>query len=146
MRAIRQNISEKLLIGRIESPVTWPRWAEARALLHPALMRSDEDWPEIETELATEGMQLWVVLDGNAMLAAAVTRIAQTRGGEVVEIFLVGGAGYARWIGPLNDEIEEQSRDIGCVAMRAWGRKGWTNILADLGWKAGAVAYEKALV
>lgn len=145
MRALRNPEPDNLLIGRIGAPLSWCRWPEAKALLTPALATSDEEWPSVEADLQTGDCQLWAVFDGNLMLAAAVTRIAQTKRGEVVEIYLVGGTDYARWIAPLNDEIEDEARQIGCTAIRAFGRKGWTNILSDLGWKPGAIAYEKAL-
>ena len=145
MRAALQSTSADLVIGRIGAPLAWSRWAEAKAFLMPALDRSDEEWPEVEAALSTDSMQLWVVLDGDAMKAATVTRIAQTKRGEVVENFLVGGAGMEDWLAPLNDEIAKQAKEIGCVAMRAYGREGWKPSLKALGWKVCAVAYEKAL-
>ena len=145
MRAALQSTSADLVIGRIGAPLAWSRWAEAKAFLTPALDRSDEEWPEVEAALSTDSMQLWVVLDGDAMKAATVTRIAQTKRGEVVEVYLVGGAGMEEWLAPLNDEIEAQAREIGCVALRSYGRKGWTPSLTRLGWREIATAFEKAL-
>lgn len=136
--------SHPLVIGRIGNPLSWSRWPEARALLNAALDRSDEEWSEVEAALATEAMQLWIVLDGDVMRAAAVTRSAQTKRGEVIEVYLVGGTGMEDWLAPLNDEIEDDGRLAGFVGMRAWGRRGWRDPLQDLGWKVAAVAYEKA--
>lgn len=137
--------SPHFVIGRIGNPLSWDRWPEARALLLPAIERSDENPEAVEAGLADEKLQLWCVLEGEAMRAATVTHIANTKRGEVVEVYLVGGAGMEAWIAPLNDEIEAQSREIGCVALRAYGRKGWRDPLAELGWKSTAVIYEKAL-
>jgi hypothetical protein len=141
------ELDEGLMIGMIADPLTWDRWQEARAYLHPALMESDQDWPEAEADLAKNDTQLWAVMSkgGGQLLAAAVTRIVRARAGEVVEVFLVGGRGFREWIGPLNDVIEMSARQIGCVGMRAYGREGWLPTLKANGWRMSFVGYEKAL-
>lgn len=136
---------DDLTIGMIRDPLSWVHWPIAKAFLHHALMQGDEDWPEVEAALSNNEQQLWAVMDGNAVIAAAVTRIALTRGGEVVEVYLVGGDDFRRWIAALNDTIEVSAREIGCVAMRAYGRMGWLKTLGRLGWKAKTLAFEKPL-
>lgn len=137
--------TDDLVIGLIHDPLSWEHWPTAKAFLHPALMLSDEDWGEVEAELSANTQQLWAVMDGMNMIAAAVTRIPLTREGKVVEVYLVGGRDFKRWIAPLNDTIEQASRDHGCIAMRSYGRSGWTPTLQALGWKVKAVTYEKVL-
>lgn len=137
---------DDLTIGLIHDPLSWAHWPVAKAFLDPALMMGDEDWPEVEAALTANEQQLWAVMDGNTVIAAAVTRIALTRGGEVVEVYLVGGDDYRRWIAALNDTIEVASREIGCVAMRAYGRLGWLKTLTGLGWRPKVLAYEKVFV
>jgi hypothetical protein len=135
----------ELLIGMIHAPLGWELWPSAKAMLHPALMLGDEDWPEVERDLSTNAMQLWAVMEGGDLLAAAVTRVAQARDGKVAEVYLIGGADSRDWLGPLNDQIEESARDIGCIAMRAYGREGWKRQLGAMGWKVRTVAFELAL-
>jgi hypothetical protein len=132
---------QQLLIGMIANPLTWDRWPEARILLHPALMMSDEDWPAVEAALSSNGHQLWAVMEGGDLLAAAVTRVALARGGEVAEVYLVGGHDFKRWIAELDATIEQSARQIGCIGMRAYGREGWRKTLGGLGWKPVALAY-----
>jgi hypothetical protein len=146
MSALPKSETPDLLIGMIHSPVTWEHWPTAKAMLHPALMRSDEDWPAVERDLQSNANQLWVVMEGGGqLLAVATTRIALARGGEVAEIYLVGGSDLERWIAELDATIAASAREIGCIAMRAYGREGWRKSLGALGWRVKAVAYEKAL-
>lgn len=139
------KLSAEFEIGMVADPLAWADWPAAKAMLHPALMAGDEDWPEVERDLASNAKQLWAVLDKGRLIAAAVTRVALTRLGEVAEVYLVGGRDYRRWIKPLNDTIEASARDIGCVAIRAYGRIGWRDILKMMGWKVSFIAYERAL-
>lgn len=143
MSALPKTETPDLLIGMIHAPLSWEHWPAAKAFLDPALMRSDEDWSEIEASLAKETHQLWAVMEGGNLLAAAVTRVALARGGEVAEVYLVGGHDFERWIGALNGEIETAARQIGCIGMRAYGREGWRKPLAALGWRVNAIAYQR---
>lgn len=136
---------DDLTIGMIRDPLSWDHWPIAKAFLDPALMQGDEDWPEVEDDLAWDRKQLWAVMDGEALIASAITRFSLTRGGEVVEVYLVGGNDYNRWLAALNDLIESGARELGCIAMRAYGRRGWINPLRALGWRESFIAYEKAL-
>jgi len=132
----------QLVIGMIADPLSWDRWPEAKALLTPALDESDEDWPGVESDLSTECAQLWAVLNGGTLMAAAITRMVLTKGGEVAEVFLVGGHGFREWIGPLHDVIARSAQEVGCVGMRAYGRAGWMPSLRALGWRQCFVGYE----
>lgn len=143
MSALPKNETPDLLIGMIRDPLSWSNWPEAKAFLHPALMRGDEDWPQIEASLAANEHQLWAVMEGGDLLAAAVTRVARARDGAVAEVYLVGGVDFERWIAALDATIEESARDIGCIGMRAYGRDGWRKTLKALGWGVSAVAYQK---
>jgi hypothetical protein len=145
MSALPSTSPPELLIGMIADPLAWAFWPAAKAMLTPALVQGDEEWPDVERELGTEARQLWAVVESGFLSATMITRIAQTNRGEVVEIFLVGGEGYPRWLAALNDQVEASAREIGCVGMRAWGRAGWSKPLRALGWKVETVAYEKAL-
>lgn len=145
MSALPKTQPPELLIGMIHAPLTWEHWPVAKALLHPALMLSDEDWPAVERDLTSNDNQLWAVMEGGDLLAAAVTRVALARNGEVAEVYLIGGSDFPRWIGELDATIETSAREIGCTAMRAYGREGWKKPLAALGWKAKAIAFEKLL-
>ncbi|MFT8736590.1 MAG: hypothetical protein ABF760_03910 [Zymomonas mobilis] len=137
-------------IGIVAHPLEWVGWPAARNFLEPALKRSDEDWSNILPELAEGHLQLWAVLqsdnnDCDILYAAAITRIVTTQAGEVAEIHLVGGRDFDLWIADLSEIIAHSAKEIGCIAVRAYGRTGWRRPLAKLGWQEKTVAYEKAL-
>lgn len=134
-----------LEIGMVASPISWEHWPLARTLLDPALAQSDESWPETEAELLSGEMQLWAVLERNTPIAVAVTRIAQTKRGEVAEIYLCGGQKHEAWVEPLTSTIAKSASEIGCVAVRCYGRKGWAKSLIPLDWKMKAVSFERSL-
>lgn len=138
------NIS--LEISMVLSPLEWERWGEARALLHPALLLSDDNWPDVEKALHADERQLWVVLRGDELMAAALTHLAATREGDICEIHEIGGRDFRLWVKPLSEAIGEAAKKAGCIAMRAIGRFGWREILSENGWKPSYQVYEKALV
>ncbi|ODU22780.1 MAG: hypothetical protein ABS87_01020 [Sphingomonas sp. SCN 67-18] len=135
----------ELEIGMVADPLSWSLWPQAKAMLDPALARSDEDWPQVAPALVRNDMQLWAVLERGSLLAAAVTRVVVWGSREAAEIYLVGGENQRRWIRQLNDTIAASAKDIGCVVMRAYGRLGWRDILGALGWKIKVVVYERTL-
>ncbi|MFT9121484.1 hypothetical protein [Zymomonas mobilis] len=143
-------------IGMIADPLKWLGWPEAKHFLDPALKRSDEIWSDILPELASGSLQLWAVLQTETLsseksdlqeklYAAAVTRIVNSPAGEVAEIYLVGGKDFSLWLAELSEVIARSAREIGCIALRAYGRSGWRRPLALLGWHEKTVAYEKRL-
>lgn len=145
MSALPKTQPPELLIGMIHAPLTWEHWPAAKAMLDPALMLGDEDWPAVEASLQANNHQLWAIMEGGDLLAAAITRVALARNGEVAEIFLIGGTDFPRWLSELDATIEASARQIGCVAMRAYGREGWRKPIAALGWRVSSVSYEKTL-
>lgn len=139
-------------IGIIARPLEWVGWPAARNFLEPALLRSDENWSDLLPELEDGQLQLWAVLQTNPqaekpdiLYAAAITRIAMTNKGEIAEIYLLGGRDFNLWLPDLSEMIAQSAKEIGCIAVRAYGRTGWRRPLAKLGWQEKTVAYEKAL-
>lgn len=137
--------ANNLTIGLIGQPLEWELWTAARDMLDPALAHSDETWPEVEARLASSHDQLWAVIDGDELVASAITRLIPGRLGEVAEIFICGGRGFRRWASALTETIIAAAQDKGCTAVRCFGRKGWAPTLAPLGFKESFVTFEKAL-
>lgn len=54
---------------------------------------------------------------------------------KVVEVKLVGGRDYTRWIGLLDEKIGAAAKDAGATALVAFGRKGWARVLKGWGHK-----------
>jgi hypothetical protein len=72
-----------------------------------------------------------VVLDGEELLAAATAWLSIE---HYVEVKLVGGRDYRRWIGELDEAIGAVARQAGAVRMIGIGRRGWLRELKRLGW------------
>ena len=117
-----------MIIGAVPDPLEWDRWPEAEALLEPARQRGDFA-SCIEPDEA-----LYVVLDGDELLAAATAWLGEREGVKLVEVKLVGGRDYRRWLGELNEVIGRDARVAGATRMIAIGRRGWAKALAPLGW------------
>ena len=113
-------------IGAVPNPQSWERWEEAKAYLEPARARGDFK-ETIEPDEA-----LYVVLDGDELLACATAWLS-TKG--YVEVKLVGGRDYRRWLAQLNEVIGRDARAAGAVRMIAIGRGGWAKSLKPLGWE-----------
>jgi hypothetical protein len=95
-------------------------------LLEPAAALADE-----KMELIPEYHLLWVVLDGDELLAAATARL--TEDGRC-EVPLIGGRDFKRWLKPLDDVIGAAAAEAGATRMTAFGRRGWARELQRHGW------------
>lgn len=104
-------------------------WPYALPLLKQATERCG-NWTisEIRREL-DKGALLWIVWNGEKMLAACVTRLAYEKSGLVLEALACGGEGQD-WR-RLYEEIEDYGRNEGCVISRIQGRPGWQRIFKD---------------
>jgi hypothetical protein len=113
-----------LSIGGVLDPEHWDKWEEAKAFLEPARRLGGQ------TELIRPDIALWVVLDGDELLAVATARITA----EGCEVILVGGRDHRRWLGQLDQTIGAAAREAGALRMVACGRRGWVKSLTRLGW------------
>lgn len=118
-------------IGAVADPLEWDRWPEAKALLEPARQRGDFPSCLESDEL------LFAVLDGDDLLAAATAWLS-TDG--YVEIKLIGGRDYRRWLRALDEAIGAEARAAGATRLIGIGRAGWLKELRRMGWeRIGAV-------
>lgn len=112
-------------IGAVLNPLQWDRWPEAEALLEPARARGD--FPScLEPDEV-----LFAVMDGNELLAAATAWLSTE---NYVEVKLVGGRDYRRWIRLLDERIGAEARAAGATRLMAIGRAGWLKELKHMGW------------
>lgn len=124
-------------IGWVADPLDWGRWPEAEALLEPARARADE-----VLDLLGFNELLWVVLDGDDLLAAATARLCEDGSCEVI---LVGGRDHRRWLSELNDTIGAAAAEAGATRMTAMGRPGWRKALKAIGWASDSVSSDTTL-
>lgn len=93
---------------------------------------------------------LYVVLDGDEILAAATAWLGTSEGERYVEVKLVGGRERHRWLKKLNDKLGADARGAGATRLLAIGRRGWLRELKRLGWDSlserdGMTVYSRKL-
>lgn len=119
-----------MIVGAVADPRLWDRWPEVEALLEPARARGD--FPSV----LDDDEVLFAVLDEDELLACATAWMG--RNNETSEVFvevkLIGGRDYRRWLGELDRVIGAAARQAGAVRMIGIGRRGWLRELKRLGW------------
>jgi hypothetical protein len=114
-----------MLIGAVADPLEWDRWPEVESLLEPARARGD--FPSV----LEPNEALFVVMDGDELLACATAWLSVD---GYVEVKLVGGRDYRRWLSELDKVIGAAALEAGATRMIAIGRRGWLKSLERLGW------------
>jgi hypothetical protein len=112
-------------VGCVRDPRNWDRWPEAEAYLEPARARGGFPGVLDDDEV------LFAVMDGDDLLAVATAWLSTD---AFVEVKLVGGRDYRRWLKELDDTIGAAAAEAGATRMVAIGRGGWVRSLAPLGW------------
>src|SRR6187551_448615 len=105
------------MVGRV--------WFRVRGLIAAALIRGNGDTTieEIEKDLASGLMLLWLGVDGIEIISACITQLTD----GVCTLVAYGG----RREDHLMQTIEDYARDEGCKKVRVLGRKGWARVLKD---------------
>jgi hypothetical protein len=118
-------------------------WPFARELIRAAMRRGDIGaYAPVEQAVHAGRALLWLAIEGETILAAAVTELHQTEWRKVCVIVACGGKTRARWLHLLG-RIEEFARAEGCSATRIVGRKGWARVLN--GYRTKRIVLEKDL-
>ena len=73
---------------------------------------------------------LWLVWDGEQVLASLTTELHRINGRKLCFIATLGGQNREQWIG-LISEIEKFARAEGCQSVIIMGRKGWSRALPE---------------
>lgn len=115
-----------MIIGAVAEPLKWDRWPEAERLLEPARARGDF------ASCLEENEALYVVLDGDELLAAATAWLSTE---HYVEVKLIGGRDHRRWLKELDERIGADARAAGATRMIGIGRRGWSRELLRRGWE-----------
>jgi hypothetical protein len=127
-------------IGSVPAPLEWTHWKAAEAFLEPARVLGGFE-AVIEPDEA-----LWAVVDGETLLGCATARMCE----GFVEIPLVGGRDFRRWIAELDTVIGAAAKQAGAASLLAMGRRGWAKILCARGWEVigemdGSTVYRREL-
>jgi hypothetical protein len=118
-------------------------WPHVASLIAQAMRRGQMgEAADVERNLRSGAALLWLVWDGEAVLAATVTELAVVGGEKHCIIVACGGNGFARF-GHLIGGLERYASAEGCGRMRICGRRGWARVLP--GYRIERVIIEKAL-
>lgn len=101
------------------------------------------DWSLHDICYLLQGAQalLWIIWDGNAISAAAVSQIIKVPKGKICQVIACGGTAESWPVAIV--PIEDYGRAEGCVRMRIQGRQGWARVFPD--YKTEWVSMKKEL-
>lgn len=96
-------------------------------------------------ELLCGSMQLWVILNGESIMAPMITQVLKYPTGiKVCNVFAIGGYGAKEWLDTATDVTDEWARSLGCAKVQVIGRPGWRRMLKNWG-KEVAVMMERSI-
>lgn len=120
--------TEAYVVPRANVDQVWPGVAE---MIDEAYKFADEIMPhDMLDQLRSGHRQLWVVWNGEAIIAAVMTRIIQLRSCRAVQITAAGGTAVELWK-DLITLIEDFARNEGCRKVTIEGRPGWERLYPD---------------
>lgn len=96
------------------------------------------DFEDIVSGVMSGYMQFWPARD-----AAAVTEILTYPKKKVLNIFLAGG--NMETIIDMNESAEYFAKANGCTSMTMAGRKGWSKVLKDKGYREAFTVLRKEI-
>lgn len=122
-------------------------WPTVEPLLAPAIARSGErmSMETVRETLAGDTHLLWIVVDGDEVLAACVTRTAVYPLKKMLVVESLGGRQMKRWVNDLNETLKRYAKDTGHQGLELYGRPGWVKALDPYGWKHAMVVCELKL-
>lgn len=133
-----EEAASKYKIRGIPSNLVDRFWPLAAPYVKRALDHTRNEFlPEdIKAYCKDKVIQLWLVSEGERVVAAATTEIIVYPQAKHCRVVTLGGSKAVEWTElllsvVLNDWAKEQ----GCTAMEAFVRRGYVKILADYGYK-----------
>ena len=109
-------------------------WPKIRHLIEKPLARTkaDRDFaPEDVRQAIRDGtMQCWIAHDGENILVVGITEVLCYPRRKVLGIPFVGAerGTLDHWIDHM-EAMKAYAREMGCSAIRVWGRDGWVKML-----------------
>lgn len=86
---------------------------------------------DVEADVRAANAYLWLAIDSNSVIAAAVTKVTQADDGErLCTIVACAGHDWTKF-GPLIAGLEAYARAELCAAIEICGRPGWRRRLPD---------------
>lgn len=89
--------------------------------------------------------ELWLVLDGDRVLATACTAIEtiNATGVRIARLMDLAGSDIGAWAGPLNRALEAWGTENGVDYYAVEGRSGWGRVIEPMGYRKHATLWRK---
>lgn len=127
-------------------PETAPAvWQELRPMIERALARGQGDgtsWEHMLVAILMQKMSLWVIHEGEDIVACVVLSVSDYPKGKKVHIQLTAGKDLDRWIEQIEGLLRDYRDLVGAIAIEASCRKGLARRLSRRGWGRKAVIME----
>lgn len=124
-------------------------WSDVEELLKKSVAdtsRGKIDLIDILNGILTDVYVLWVVLDDeDKMIAAITTRIATYPRRKSMVLDFVGGTKLHKWKDAVIETIGRFAKENDCQHLEGYGRKGWERALRGNGFYSEYIAYRMEL-
>lgn len=139
--------NEKFKIRGIPSTLVEHFWPFAEPYIKRALEHSSGEIAPADIKMLCKDRiaQLWLINEGERVVAACTTEIAIHPQCKHCRICTVAGSKAPEWSGLLFDTIGKWAKEHDCVAISASVRKGYVSILANYGFKPHQVIVVKPI-
>ncbi|MCC6779765.1 MAG: hypothetical protein IT537_24555 [Hyphomicrobiales bacterium] len=117
-------------------------WPHVEPFIAAACRRGLHDLAGAEQAVRSGAALIWIVWDGESIVAALTTELHRINGRKLCFIAALGGNERRRWLHLIAD-VESWARAEGCVAMIVMGRLGWQRELR--GYRPRGVIMERTL-
>lgn len=122
-------------------------WPDVVRVLEKSVATSNGkyDLADIYNGIIENDYVLWLVLDGDELVAALTTRIAVYPGKRGMALDWIGGSRMSEWLPSVQHVMTKYARDNECTHLEGYGRKAWGRWLAKYGWEPEYIAYRMEL-
>jgi hypothetical protein len=120
--------AELVCVNPAEVSKIWPHISHmiARAMDRGGMGRFED----VERDVLGNNSYLWLAMEGNSLLASAVTKVTTEKLYRLCTIVACCGHDWERW-GMLIEGLERYARAEGCERIEICGRPGWLKRLPD---------------
>lgn len=132
-----EEAADKYRIRGIPSNMVDRFWPLAEPYIKRALdhTRGEFEPDDIRAYCKDKIIQLWLVSEGERIVAAATTEIIVYPRKKHCRVVTLAGSKAVEWTQLLDVVLLEWAREKGCDAMEAFVRKGYVSVLANYGYK-----------
>lgn len=139
-----KDMSTDILFTAVPHAVVDVVWPDIKPMVERATKTSGGRYtPQSVLEGINSGvLALWVVMDGDAAIAALTTRVEVfPTGKRSLSIDWIGGTRMKEWLPVAHEVLTDYAKSYGCVQLQGYGRKGWLRALGKFGWDVDYTAY-----